>query len=100
MHPKPKRIKDDLVLQEFRQGQCVICHKQGVDPCHIKTKGSGGPDADFNLIRMCRQHHTEQHSIGIITMLKKYPILMFVLFSKGWKLDEHNNLQNPKLRTE
>ena len=31
----------------------------GLDPHHIKTRGSGGSDAKENLITLCRKHHNE-----------------------------------------
>ena len=31
----------------------------GLDPHHIKTKGSGGDDTKENLITLCRKHHDQ-----------------------------------------
>lgn len=57
-------------------------------PCHIRTVGRGGPDIHENLYPGCPTHHAEQHSIGILSMLKKYPQLKYVLFQKGWEILE------------
>jgi len=54
------------------------------DPCHIKSKGSGGPDSRENIFAMCRKHHSEQHAIGIISMWNKYPIFKMKLSGMGW----------------
>ena len=52
------------VTQE-RDGVCLYglvkrdgC-SDGLDPHHIKTKGSGGDDTRENLITLCRKHHNE-----------------------------------------
>ena len=72
--PKPKpvaRVKSreiiDYVLVK-RDGVCMwglstgeTC-TAGLDPHHIKSKGSGGDDAVENLITLCRGHHNDAHS--------------------------------------
>lgn len=96
--PKQKRLVDNTILKQFRHGQCVICNHWGVDPCHIKSKGSGGPDADWNLLRMCRNCHTTQHKVGWFKFIEKHPILILIFMSKGWKADKVNKkLWHPNL---
>lgn len=41
------------------------------DPHHVKTRGSGGVDAD-NLIPLCRYHHDEVGRIGSISFQVQY----------------------------
>lgn len=96
-HPKPKRIVDQSALELFRHGSCELCHRMEVDPCHIKSRGSGGPDAPFNLIRLCREHHSLQHSVGWIRMMERFPILILVMKVKGWSLDPQLGLVHPEL---
>ena len=94
---KRLRIVDKQVLEEFRKGQCIICFSDAVDACHIKSKGSGGPDLQFNLISMCRKHHSEQHQVGWFKMIALHPILLLVLKAKGWSLTEADGLKHPEL---
>lgn len=76
-----------------------MCLSNEVDPCHIRSRGSGGPDAEFNLIRMCRKHHSEQHQIGWLKMIAKYhPLLMVALMAKGWRLDREQGLTHKSLQ--
>ena len=65
---KPARIVDkDLLtwVAEERDGVCLygLFTKRpctaGLDPHHIKSKGSGGGDVPENLITLCRGHHNE-----------------------------------------
>lgn len=81
---KNKRKKDQLLLEKFRRRRCDICGKYPSDPAHIKTVGSGGNDEDWNLLALCREHHTIQHSIGFFKMCEKYPFLRMILAEKGW----------------
>jgi hypothetical protein len=54
--PIPKvgvRIEDEAAKERARRrGFCEVCLRRGVklDPHHIKSQGSGGHDADGNLI--------------------------------------------------
>lgn len=67
------------------QGQCLACGRTGImDRCHIKTKGSGGPDEPWNIILLCRLHHVEQHKIGIITFVSRYEVIWTQLKKHGW----------------
>lgn len=86
MIPKPIRKTNKELRETYYSLRCAICSVRGCDPCHIKSVGSGGHDEDWNLINLCRIHHTEQHKIGWIKLCKKYPSLELVLASKGWIL--------------
>lgn len=71
-----------------------------MDAAHVKSKGSGGPDAWINLVPLCRQHHSEQHQSGFQAMIKKFPLLKAFLRKKGWKWEGQGRewrLWNPKL---
>ena len=41
----------------------MICQKQG-EYHHIKQRGYGGTDDWFNLICLCREHHSNLHAMG------------------------------------
>lgn len=62
------------------------CHGP-VDKHHIKTRKSGGSDEPFNLIPLCRKHHTEIHQIGSVTFIEKYH-LQEIFAAKGWTIVE------------
>lgn len=55
-HPKQKRHLDLKFREWVRQFPCVICDQRPVDVSHLKTKGSGGGDAE-NIVPKCRKHH-------------------------------------------
>lgn len=54
---------------------CLVCGRGPSDAAHVKSRGSGGGYRD-NLVPLCREHHTEQHQIGIDTFQMKYNIDM------------------------
>lgn len=51
--------------------ECCVpdCHERP-DFAHTKTRGSGGGD-EFG-VPLCREHHSEQHNIGIARFDAKY----------------------------
>lgn len=91
---KQKRVSDRAALAAVRGKPCLVCHRPS-DPCHIKSKGSGGPDAAWNLIPLCREHHSMQHKVGIVTFIKRYFYVYTTLIQLGWKL-ENDMLWHPK----
>lgn len=93
MLEKPKRIVNESLLDKFRKQRCHICNMKPCDPCHIKTVGSGGPDVEWNLLSLCRPHHTEQHALGFYRMCDKYPFLRQILAHKGWIFDGSKKLR-------
>lgn len=90
---KLHRIEDRDVLNAVKGQPCVVCRRPS-DPCHIKSNGSGGDDTHWNLMPLCRNHHTEQHKIGWITFMRKYKAVEMSLASKGWYLNELGRLWN------
>lgn len=67
--PKYQRLRDPAAVQKCRErGQCEWpdCRSKAsekwMDPHHIETRGSGGPDTDENLIALCRYHHNLAHT--------------------------------------
>jgi hypothetical protein len=77
------------------QRNCLVCLRSGADRAHIKTRGSGGSNKKHNIIFLCREHHTEQHKIGILTFIRKYPIVRMKLELMGWEITD-NKLFEPK----
>ncbi len=87
MHPKPKRIVNKALLADFRARCCLVCGKTPCDPAHIKTRGSGGVDEEWNLLSLCRAHHTMQGSMGFYRFSEKFPMVKWALDYKGWEFD-------------
>lgn len=69
------------------QENCSICNRYGdLDRDHIKTKGSGGPDDDYNIWLICRLCHIDKHGKGLSWIINKYPHTKDILKSKGWEV--------------
>jgi hypothetical protein len=65
---------------------CEICNGHNPERHHIKTRGSGGTDDDWNIIMLCRKHHIIWHQYGISKMVETYPLVQVLLRNKGWVL--------------
>lgn len=67
-------IKSDL--EYVRNQKCEVCFKNPPnDAAHIVCKRIADKewrDSFSNLMTLCRQHHQEQHRIGIRTFASKY----------------------------
>lgn len=71
-------------LDIIRRQACLSCGNKTVDPHHIKTRGSGGGDQMWNLMPLCRQHHSEVHQIGLLKFSTKYFNVSNYLDQNGW----------------
>ena len=63
------------------------------DPCHVKSRGSGGKD-EGNVIPMCRSHHVEQHSKGWRYMESVYgiePLAVAEQVEEKWQATRGNS---------
>lgn len=68
--------------------RCLISNKTKPDRHHVLSRGAGGPDDDWNLMPLSRQHHTEVHQIGLTTFANKYPKVKNWLLAHGWEFNE------------
>lgn len=91
--PKSRRIVDEDIKEKYRRRYCDVCGARPCDPAHVKSVGSGGNDEDYNLLSLCRQHHSEQHSLGFWKMCAKYPFFRQVLAQKGWEFSSDKKLR-------
>lgn len=72
-------IPDDYPKQRMaiKRRMCVICGKHA-DLAHYDAVGRRSRELvdhrDFYFMSLCRAHHTEQHTIGVIEFCKKYHI--------------------------
>lgn len=88
MISKPTRKRDKKLLKEVREKKCVVdflCYGP-VDPAHVITRAAGGPDEDWNLIPLCRKHHSQQHNDGWPLFYARYGNVWFYLLNLGWDL--------------
>lgn len=82
----PFKLKTwESIPQEFpkqmlciRQKRCVICGKHA-DIAHYQAVGNGRNRNKINhvgmqIMTLCRDHHVEQHKLGIMTFCQKYHI--------------------------
>ena len=60
-------------IEWLKDQRCCITHRYGVDPAHVKTRGSGGDDL-YNCVPMVHSLHDELGRIGIKTFQRKYAI--------------------------
>jgi len=78
----PKRKKKAFKKNFHSEGRvlkikamgCVVkgCWNQDIVNAHMKSRGSGGTYKD--ILPLCNQHHTEEHSIGNTVFIEKYSI--------------------------
>ena len=58
---------------------CIICGNEPSDTHHIFSRASygrvkAGYDNVKNVVKLCRQHHSESHNIGQQSFFAKYKI--------------------------
>ncbi len=94
---KPKRLVDKGLLKYIRQLNCLVCGVSPSDPAHIKSRGAGGPDAMFNLMPLCRTHHTQSHRLGWASFASRYPVIRAYLRLLEWEIGENGKLTHPQL---
>lgn len=73
-------IPNDYARQWFclRFRKCVICGKPA-DLAHYETVGMGRnrnkiDESQYHYMSLCRIHHVEQHTIGLMSFIQKYHI--------------------------
>lgn len=67
--PKPRTIRDAAYVTWVHGQPCIVCGRPG-DACHVHTRRNGGDRR--NLVPLCRAHHREQHTIGIVSFARRY----------------------------
>lgn len=90
--PKPKRIVDKKLLKTYHDKFCLLCSEKAT-PAHIKTRGSGGDDVDFNLMPLCRWHHSEQHARGWKKFAGAHPRIAWALEARGWVIRKDGKME-------
>lgn len=80
--------------RDLHDEPCQACGFEGpVEIHHIRTRGSGGIDAPWNLIVLCRTDHTRWHAMGPIKFLARHPDLFEYLSRCQWYFDASNKFR-------
>lgn len=83
---KRKRIENKELIDILKAKHvCIICGEKNVDIHHIKTRKEGGPDERWNLVPLCRSHHSEAHSMGVKSFADKYIMFRAFLLFFNWQ---------------
>jgi hypothetical protein len=67
--------------------KCLVSGKLGVDLHHVKHRGAGGSDEEFNLMPLSRAAHQELHKIGLTTFAEKYSQVKKWLLNNNWQFN-------------
>lgn len=80
--------KDKKLRAEFKFKRCAVAGCSGTpDPAHVRTWKTTRVDADFNIIPLCRKHHSFQHSKGWRQFLDQHPEVGELLIKLGWEIE-------------
>lgn len=66
-----------------RENKCVGV----IDIHHIKSRGAGGSDHPFNLMPLCRYHHSMIHAVGQTTFIRERGLKDY-LIEREWEFIE------------
>lgn len=83
-------LKDQGLKNYSTDRPCLACGKvteNGNTFHHILTRGSGGPDYDWNLMPLCGNHHTEIHLKGMTYFADKFPTIRTWLLFYKWEFN-------------
>lgn len=77
---KPRRIENPELLEVIRELPCIACAAPAPsDAHHIKSRGAGGDDTVWNVISLCREHHSLAHQRGMQYMRLTFPSIRYWL---------------------
>lgn len=66
--------------------KCIITGSCPVDLHHVKSRKSGGPDEQWNLMPLSRDMHRKMHDKGLSTMAMNYEHVYEWLKKNNWYL--------------
>ncbi|BGE82831.1 putative HNHc nuclease [Staphylococcus petrasii] len=98
-HQIPMRVETSKLLSGDKSmlywatvnRNCVLCGKSGADLAHHYAIGRGAnrkkmQHYDYEVLALCREHHSEQHNIGVKSFDEKY------ILQDSWiKVDDRLN---------
>ena len=79
---------------------CIVCKSKTTDRCHIKSRGSGGSDDEWNIFFACRFHHVQQHGIGVVAFVELYPEVKKEFEKKGWEIVNEFGVKKLRRKTD
>ena len=83
---KPIVVIDPPRREWIRTQPCAICpsgqQSTPTECAHVHTKRNAGDD--HNLLPVCKQHHAEQHRIGIQSFATQYGVDLEALAAHYW----------------
>ena len=68
---------------------CTVCScytENGNTLHHVKSRGSMGPEVDWNEMPLCQIHHTEVHASKLSSFSRKYPQVKTWLLNHEWEM--------------
>lgn len=85
--PKPSTKRDRRLMESLRGRLCVVCGKSNqTTGSHLRSKGSGGPDTEWNVVPMCFYCHREWEDGGLQCFLSKHHRFEDYLEELGWEV--------------
>lgn len=91
-----EKVRQFGALAEYvRTLPCAVCGRSPVDPAHVRCRrvyGAWLENGDGNLIPLCRTHHNEQHSRGIVTFQEAHNIDMAAVAAEVGRELQGNDL--------
>lgn len=84
---KRSGLSTQKLYKAIRVTPCICCGtlSEPRDVAHIKSKGAGGPNTDWNCIPLCRRDHRLQHDQGWYVFLGIHIHLWEKLKAMGWE---------------
>jgi hypothetical protein len=69
------RFRDEQWCAYIRSLPCLIGHacEGPTEPDHVRTRAAGGVDVG-GTVPLCRKHHRERHTTGIISFQLKHSV--------------------------
>lgn len=81
---KPKRKRSRKNIAAVKSLPCIACGFRKTDPAHVKSRGAGGGDEEFNVMPLCRRCHTRQHTDGWYRFALDFISVSWWLYRHGW----------------
>lgn len=79
------RIENKKLCESYRKMPCLVCGGyNSVSGHHLRTRGSGGPDIEENLIPLCFSHHAEIHNVGLVKFCQSYSAVKWYILGHDW----------------
>lgn len=81
-----------LLMSELKEAismeqGCACCGAPSDELHHIRTKKSGGPDKEWNLLPVCRGCHRRIHDTTLKQITDKSARLRKWLYAHGWYIE-------------